>query len=161
MVDIKRLNKGSLPKGTYAIGDLCCMININIWGRMCDIVFTNEHEGYFTIDGYIGWYSYTKYEDGFFDSNLRSTFPVDAGLIGAIQIEALLNKQIAIEDFNLTDVVTSKVENTGIFITELDKDTHPETNRFGTIMIGNVHIYTGENWYEEGDGEYEEDEERY
>lgn len=154
MINIERLSRGHLPKGTYAIGDLCYMIDIKLWDEMCDTVFIDEREGYFTVGEYVGWYSYTKYGDGLYESNSTHMFPVDAGLIGAIQIEALLDKNTAREDFNLSSLITSKVEKTGILVTKLDNETHPETNRFGTIMIGDIHIYTGENWYEE----YEEDE---
>jgi hypothetical protein len=80
----------TLPPGTYYIGDPCYVFNDRDWKIICDnclddlgIIDIFKHK--FFMEG-------TTYGDGTYHDNFGRSYPVDAGLIGAVPIELIAKK---------------------------------------------------------------------
>lgn len=75
-----------LEAGEYYIGDPCYVIADEEWDDFLD-VFISKDSGFFEYKGHRFFVSSTAYGDGSYEDNFNNTYPVDAGLIGAIPME--------------------------------------------------------------------------
>ena len=119
----------TMPAGTYYIGDLCYVMH-DVWGEFCDLTI----EGHSVLDGEFvlkdgrrfATYS-TMYGDGEYYPNTGGRVGVDAGLIGCILVDEIMD----VTDPAEVGVI---VEFTQPFETGSDED--------GTIYFGHVRIRT-------------------
>jgi len=111
-----------MPAGKYYVGDLCYVLD-ELWDEVCENLSEGEHK---LSDGrkYV-WY-HTKYGDGMYTSNIGTNHPVDAGLIGCIE----LGDEVS-EDYDFGAIVEFK----NPFKHGSDED--------GNIWFGHVLIPTG------------------
>lgn len=77
-----------LPAGTYFIGDPCYVYDKDKWDSYCCKLF--DSDGFFEINGVKLCAFNTAYGDGTYADASGSEYPVDAGLIGATHISAVL-----------------------------------------------------------------------
>jgi hypothetical protein len=84
----------TMPAGTYYIGDLCYVLHER-WEEFCDISF-NSHE---RLDGKHQFKDGTEfvafgtaYGDGAYLDNKGNEYGVDAGLIGAVKVDAIIDQ---------------------------------------------------------------------
>jgi hypothetical protein len=132
-----------LNAGQYYIGDPCYVIADDEWDDFLG-VFISSDSGFFEYKGHSFFVSNTAYGDGSYEDNFGNTYPVDAGLIGAIPME----------------LVSQYKEKDGTLYTFSEPfvciacDIEDE----GGISIGHIIIKTDEN-LPELDDEWDEDEE--
>lgn len=80
--------------GDYYVGDLCYMLR-NEWDDVCNTMFAAEDaggssDGVFKLNNGIEFASYsTAYGDGVYTDQRGRKYPVDAGLIGCVNIKHL------------------------------------------------------------------------
>lgn len=162
-----------LPAGSYFIGDPCYAIPDKDWGDVLDATCffgLYEDEKAMTGDGdyqdkedqggVFEWKGFkiaahsTAYGDGVYASNIGTGFSVDAGLIGAVP-GALVSEAI-----ELGETTLEQLDRLGKMVT-FDKPVRISYSE-GTIKIGDIEIYTGDEEEDDEDdpwGEgYEEDE---
>ena len=136
----------TLPAGTYFVGDPCyCFDDHDRWMELLES--SNYFEGdrqaiKFESDNYVAAFG-TMYGDGEYNG-----FPVDAGLLGCVH-ESLIEESCKPHLTEFGKMVTFHED----FIVQCFED--------GTINIGNISIFTGDDPYEEvwGDSEYFDNEE--
>lgn len=142
-----------LPAGEYFIGDPCYAVPDDDWSDILDEtlffgLFRNRKEmetdvyqdkdrqnGVFEFRGHMIAAASTKYGDGGYRSNLGDTmFSVDAGLIGAVPMDYA------------TENTREELARLGAIV-YLDDGTDIEYDN-GTITIGSIEIYTGDDPYD-------------
>ena len=123
-----------LPAGTYWIGDPCYVITP--WTQWLeDEYFDNVGELFFNYNDLTICAMDTEGGDGNYPTNGYGHVGVDAGMISAIPLEALKDKKI------------SELENDG-FVVKMKRDFTVGYHD-GTIIFGNVEVYTGNLAYED------------
>ncbi len=124
----------TLPSGKYWIGDPCYVMghddNKFNWGEFCSFCFKDDptgrkNEGIVTHQGITFAYFGTAYGDGRYLDQFGNEYGVDAGMIGCIPVDSVIDK----EGLGLGTVHEFK----GSFIAEYDN---------GIIWFGNVEIPT-------------------
>lgn len=142
-----------MPAGRYWVGDLCYVMQDptdTIWQEFCNLTCLPNGEvrdGKTTLaNGLTVWAATTMFGDGTYRDYEGYRYPVDAGLIGCVDLDELTNKlhQPTADDLKLGRIVV------------MDKPFRCERDEDGTFFIGDVTIETGEIW---NDDDYEEDEE--
>ena len=79
----------TMPAGIYYIGDLCYVMEDDEWGEFCSITIKGHEclDGEFEMGDGRRFATYgTAYGDGTYRSNIGTSHPVDAGLIGCIRM---------------------------------------------------------------------------
>ena len=82
-----------LPAGKYYIGDPCYVVPDEHWtdgDDFCDQLFSNnspEAPANIMILGHPIQAQNTAHGDGVYDDNIGNSYPVDAGLIGAVPVD--------------------------------------------------------------------------
>lgn len=128
---MKNTEKFTIPAGTYYVGDPCYAFShgTDSWDKL--LTESDFFEGkpvlQFKGDQYVGGFS-TMYGDGQYNG-----FPVDAGLIGFVH-ESL------IED----DSTFRQSPDCGKLVT-FDAPWVAYAESDGNIVIGHIHIFTGDN----------------
>lgn len=95
------------PRGNYYIGDPCYVIpdENDAWDELIDNTgffglhtkdskgddIVNWDDGVFLYKGCKCFASGTAYGDGLYSSNIKTSFPVDAGLIGIIPLDIIIS----------------------------------------------------------------------
>lgn len=139
-----------LSTGKYFIGDPCYVIDDEKWDSFLEKslyfnLFEDEdamknHGNYRSQDEQGGIFEFEEYEysafstafgDGNYNSNGYGFFPVDSGSLGAIPIELCHLSEEEIINQSLGSIV------------EFDKPFYCSSDN-GTIIFGNVEIYTNE-----------------
>jgi hypothetical protein len=137
---------GTMPPGKYWIGDLCYVMH-DKWEDFCAQTISGYEvlNGQFTVDGATIVTMSTKYGDGNYQDNKGNNYPVDAGLIGAIKVDDITDPDARLDLGN---------------VIQFDSQWSFSEDD-GTLIFGNVKIYTGDqdedDYYEEEYGE-EDDE---
>lgn len=132
----------TMPAGKYYVGDLCYVMH-DEWNEVCDLIFPDRIsgalDGEFTLaDGRRFAIYSTAYGDGTYRSSEGTYHAVDSGSIGCI-----LESDIKDNTYEHIDDLGALIEfKTEFKTSELD----------GTIHIGHVEIYTGD------EDEYDEEE---
>jgi hypothetical protein len=117
----------TMTAGTYYVGDLCYVLH-DSWDEVCSLTIQGQAvlEGRFQLaDGRVFAMFNTAYGDGEYTDNLGGRYPVDAGNIGCILLEAV--------DRSTEDDVTLGVTHT--FDQDFECDTDGRTIEFGSIRI--------------------------
>jgi hypothetical protein len=144
------IHQGSLPAGTYYVGDLCYVVPNENWGAYCDQSFPTDgsyHIGFFENYEGVGYATFgTMYGDGEYLDQFGRRYGVDSGSIGCIPTGALVefNEEEARRLGNIIDFPTS-------FDCGYDDKT-------GTIRIGHIEIITGD-YPEDEEDDYDYDSE--
>lgn len=125
----------TIPAGTYFVGDPCyCFDAHERWMRLLEATdyFIGDKQAIkFESDHYVAAFG-TMYGDGEYNG-----FAVDAGLIGCVH-EALIDEECKIGLDKLGKMVTFTED----FVVQCFGD--------GTIQIGHISIFTGDEPCEEG-----------
>lgn len=141
-----------MNSGTYWIGDLCYVMHSE-WKEVCELIIDDHdvHDGEFTLaDGRRFAIYSTQYGDGSYENNFNSDrLCVDSGSIGCIRLEDID------QDNPQNDISSGIIVDFGqSFSTSGGRGTE------GTIHIGHVEVYTGDDpYYEEEEEEYYDEEE--
>jgi hypothetical protein len=138
----------TLKAGTYWIGDLCYVMH-DVWDEVCSRVIEGDDvlEGKFGLaDGREFVMFNTAYGDGTYNDHNLNDYPVDSGNIGAIL---------------LTDIRESKDNDTQLgHVYTFDTDVTCDTDS-GTIRVGHVYVYTGDQDDDNEDDYYEDEDDSY
>lgn len=134
-----------MPPGKYWIGDLCYVMH-DKWDRFCEITIDGQdlRYGKVDVDGTEVAFLGTKYGDGSYNDQMGRTYPVDAGLIGAIKVDDITDPNANIKDGNIIDFSSPWKF--------YDDD--------GLLIFGKIAIQTNDEedeYYDEEDSGYEED----
>lgn len=127
----------TMPAGKYYVGDLCYVLH-DEWHEVCDITSSGNDclEGEFTLKDGRRFATYsTKFGDGLYYDNYGNRYPVDAGLIGCVLLDAIDLTNTA-NDLSLGNVV----EFADDFETSGGRLTSNEWN--GIIRIGRIEVET-------------------
>lgn len=131
-----------LPAGKYYIGDLCYVLG-DMWDEVCHLIFDGETEGKLLElkSGTKFVYFHTAYGDGTYrDSTGEYEFSVDAGLIGAVLVDA-------------EDVDADRAEELGAVV-DFPLEWVAELEDRGQMCFGSIYIDTAG---EEEDDYYDPD----
>lgn len=135
-----------LPAGKYWIGDPCYVLSNDDtkfdWGDFCSSCFENDpsgrsNEGIVTHQGITFAHYGTAYGDGCYEDNQGNEYGVDAGMLGCIPIDSVIDKS-GLDSGTVHEFPEA-------FTTDYDE---------GKIRFGHVIIDTDPEY----DEEYEEDE---
>lgn len=135
----------------YYIGDLCYVIEDDLWGEVCDLssISDNEEGDLLTLkDGREFYIMSTAYGDGCYSGSDGNTYSVDSGTIGAIPVEYLQGSE------KLKDAVERGLGHIVEFPYSLACDV---VNENGTLYFGSLAIYTA--GAPDDDDEYDVEEE--
>ena len=125
-----------MKAGTYYIGDLCYVMN-DRWDEFCELTCSDNNvlDGEFNLKDGTRFATFTtKYGDGTYKDEQGNEYPVDAGLIGCI---------------NVKDIAPSEIENLGSGrVIEFVQD-FSTFSAGGVIRIGSVVIDTSDENIEE------------
>lgn len=94
-----------LQPGKYYIGDLCYVLH-DRWDEFCQLTINGYavKDGVFTLADGTQFATYTTaYGDGVYDDNYGNSYPVDAGLIGCIRVDDIVESER--KNLNLGNVV--------------------------------------------------------
>lgn len=130
-----------MKAGKYYVGDLCYVMH-DKWDAFCEqtIVGHDVLDGEFVVGGVNVATYCTKYGDGVYTDKEGRQYPVDAGLIGCINVEDIAPTEL--ENLHLGNVI------------EFAKPFNA-CSRNGVIYFGEVEIDTGDS--EEDESEYEDE----
>ena len=147
----------TMPAGRYVICDLCYVLH-DEWKEVCEIIIKDNTvlDGEFTLaDGRRFAIYSTMYGDGEYSNSYNSDrLGVDAGCIGCIKVEDV---DLDNPRNNLNNGIIVDFHNP--FSTSGGRDSQGWD---GTIHIGHVEVYTGDDpYYEEEEEYYDEDEEDF
>lgn len=84
-----------LEPGTYYIGDLCYVMHPE-WDEFCELTIDGNQclDGLFCLKDGREFVSFgTKYGDGLYEDQFGNRYPVDAGLIGAINVNNVSDEE--------------------------------------------------------------------
>ncbi len=127
-----------IPAGTYVIGDPCYTVEGNDWDHILNVTdFFRDPVGRLA-DGRLVVGFPTLHGDGTYKGSDGVSYSVDAGLIGAVQVE---------EGYT--------TENDSVSVAVFDTDTECYLINRSVIQIGNIIIDTG--YEEEWSDDYDED----
>ena len=135
--------------GRYWVGDLCYVMH-DEWKEVCDLIIDGHdvHDGEFTLaDGRRFAIYSTAYGDGSYTNNHNSDrLCVDSGSIGCIRLED-------IDQDNTQNDIASGI------VVEFERPFSTSGGRGdngwdGTIHIGHVEVYTGDDPYYDEEEEY-------
>ena len=79
-----------MKAGTYYVGDLCYVFSDERWNEVCDVTILGRYvfSGEFTLADGTPFAMYnTKHGDGVYSDNFGHDYPVDAGVIGCIDVK--------------------------------------------------------------------------
>jgi hypothetical protein len=142
----------TLPAGKYWIGDPCYVLSHDDskfnWGEFCSFCFKDDktgrkNEGIVTHQGITFAYFGTAYGDGCYNDQFCNEYGVDAGMIGCIPVDSVIDK----DGLGLGTVHEFKRSFTASY-EEYDK---------GTICFGHISIPT--DGCDEDEDEDDEDDE--
>lgn len=137
--------------GKYWIGDLCYVMH-DEWEEVCELIIDdhNVHDGEFALaDGRRFAIYSTAYGDGSYENNHNSDrLCVDSGSIGCIRLED-------IDQDNPQNDISSGI------VVDFDLPFSTSGGRGdigwdGTIHIGHVEVYTGDDPFYEEEEEYDD-----
>lgn len=139
-----------LPAGKYYVGDLCYVLG-DLWDEVCSLIIVgNDLVGQGEVltlkNGTKFVYFNTAYGDGTYrDDELLYSFSVDAGMIGAVLV-------------NAEDVDMSEAEDLGAEVV-FDHDWTAYKEDTGVMWFGDIRINTAheEDDYDAYDYEEEDD----
>jgi hypothetical protein len=127
-----------MPPGKYYVGDLCYVMHPQ-WKEVCDLTGDDCIDGEFNLKNGVRFaMHWTRWGDGMYQDQQGRDYPVDAGSIGCIRVE---------------DIVDPKGRLTDGQVHEFTEPFETGTDGSGVIYFGDVRIDT--------DPEPEEDEEEY
>jgi hypothetical protein len=133
--------KFSLPAGTYYIGDPCYVFRDGNWSKVCDNL--GKSDGIFDCLSMLFFMAGTEYGDGCYYDQDGHMFDVDAGVLGAVPVEL-------VEDKDGLRLGLVKDFPSGL---KIEYDGH----RFD---FGGIIIETDDSYYDEDDEEdWDDDEE--
>lgn len=126
--------KVKVQAGTYYVGDLCYVIKSDdMWSKVCDAMYpdggNHSVEGLIVVDGYEMVTYSTMYGDGTYYDAFSNEYPVDAGLIGLISVDAIEKINGGTVDMTLGNVVTFEED----FVCDSED---------GVLTFGNIIIHT-------------------
>jgi hypothetical protein len=119
----------TMPAGRYYVGDLCYVMH-DRWDEFCSLTCSGNNvlDGEFNLKDGTRFATFTtRWGDGCYYDEQGNDYPVDAGLIGCINV-----RDIAVSEFG--NIVNGRVF-------EFDKDFAVSSEN-GVIRIGNVVIDT-------------------
>jgi hypothetical protein len=132
------MNKHTLPAGTYYIGDLGYVMHKD-WAEFCEKAFEKKRNPFdvVTLDNNVSvLFHDTAYGDGEYYDQYFNKYPVDAGLIGAIAVKDIDQKDLVNLNLGHTFKFTSPVEmdyqdglivfTDGAITVEIDTDDVPD-----------------------------------
>lgn len=135
----------TMPAGTYWIGDLCYVMH-DKWDEFCNDLSDGERE----VQGIKIASLSTMYGDGSYLDQFAHEYGVDAGLIGCIRVD------------DIVDNPQNTLDGGHVFTFDYDFEVD---SRDGLLIFGNIHIQTGDEDEECGnydctcyDDDLEEDE---
>ena len=128
----------ALPAGTYYIGDPCYVFNSDGWDSALESTDYFEEFTVNYLDGFAYAAASTMYGDGEYYDQEGNSYPVDAGLIGAVDMRI-------VEAQGETTEAAIKSEKFGIVITFANPVTIGRSED-GMIVIGNIRIDTGSDF---------------
>ena len=131
------LIENTMKAGTYYIGDLCYVMHGPRWDEFCSITIKKNDclDGKFKFADGVEFATHgTCYGDGEYIDEEGKKYPVDAGLIGCVRLEDILEEDLPnVRNGNLFefkhDFVTSSID--------------------GIISFGNVRIDTAVDYSED------------
>jgi hypothetical protein len=131
-----------MKAGTYYIGDLCYVFNMDDWNDVCNITMDGR-EGEFELpDGRMFALYNTAYGDGEYNDQFGNKYSVDSGTIGCV-----LWKDTSRYEYILADVGA---------VVDMKEDFDTCSDGNGLIKIGSTTIDTAEEWLDQYDEENEE-----
>ena len=140
--------KVKVQAGTYYVGDLCYVIKSNdMWSKVGSAMYPNggndSVEGQIVVDGHEMISYSTMYGDGTYYDNFGNEYPVDAGLIGLISVDAIEKINGGPVDMTLGNVVTFEED----FVCDSED---------GVLTFGNIIIHTegSDDYFDEEDDDY-------
>lgn len=97
-----------LPKNTYIIIDPCYVMTDDAYDTLCDKMNFKARAQIVEVENNQIAISTTAFGDGLYESNLNVSFPVDAGIIGAVPLalccpEKLQNEWVKQSSVIITD----------------------------------------------------------
>ena len=125
-----------MKAGKYYVGDLCYVMHPE-WDEVCDLIIKDGEvlDGEFNLsDGRRFAIYSTQYGDGLYRSNRGTMHSVDAGSIGCI----------ALEDIRDPEATEAAMKSLGAIV-EFTEDFATSSDYDGTIVIGDMEIYTGDD----------------
>ena len=125
-----------MKAGKYYVGDLCYVMHPE-WDEVCDLIIKDGEvlDGEFSLsDGRRFAIYSTQYGDGLYRSNRGTMHSVDAGSIGCI----------ALEDIRDPEATEAAMKSLGAIV-EFTEDFATSSDYDGTIVIGDMEIYTGDD----------------
>ena len=116
-----------MKAGTYYIGDLAYVMN-DRWDEFCELTCSGDNvlDGEFNLKDGTRFATFTtKYGDGTYFDEQGNEYPVDAGLIGCI---------------NVKDIAPSEIDNLGSgrvieFVQDFSTFSAGGVLRFGSVVI--------------------------
>lgn len=120
----------------YYIGDLCYVIEDDVWSEVCDLSFDPDNEDGDRLelaDGREFYIMSTAYGDGVYGGSDGNQYCVDSGTIGAIPVEYLQGSE------KLKDAIERGLGHIVEFPYSL---AHDVTNENGTLYFGSLAIFT-------------------
>lgn len=136
-----------MKAGTYFVGDLCYVMHPE-WNEACELFFKGRNdsgcnEGEFVLkDGRRFANLNTRYGDGSYESSISKDFSVDSGSIGCIAVED-------IRDPEFTEASAKKLGDIITFLEEFEV-----RNDNGTLLFGDIKIYTNYSPFDEEEDEW-------
>lgn len=134
----------TLPSGTYYIGDPCYVFNNETWDEVLETTNYFSNHGVHELDGKSFCGASTMYGDGVYVGSDSNTYPVDAGLIGAVDIRIVIAQCKITPD----EIVESRC---GSIVTFNTPVTVNRTDFGDTIIIGHIMITTNYDHYDENE----------
>ena len=138
------MSKNIMPAGRYFIGDLCYVISSQ-WDDFCSKALSrnkDSNDHIITLNtGVSVAFIHTMHGDGVYSDQFNNSYPVDAGLIGCIKVDDIIDPDAS------TDLGA---------VVEFDEAFECFSDN-GVLHFGHVSIDTDDENDEEDDGFSEDD----
>jgi len=148
----EQYSKVKVPAGTYYIGDLCYVINDDVWDEVCNAMFPDgihPKDGLIEVRGHQMISFSTMWGDGMYYGH-GYEFPVDAGLIGLISMDSLDENALGGKRDNEAEIADFGA------IVEFKEDFECYSDN-GYLVFGHIGIDTAGGEEEEDEYDYDEE----
>ena len=137
----------------YYIGDLCYVIEDDMWSEVCILSFDPDNEDGDRLeleDGREFYILSTAYGDGVYGGNDGKAYCVDSGTIGAIRVENIRDQE------KFANAIENGLGHVTEFNYDLDNDV---CNEDGTLYFGSLAIFTNGSPDDDDELDVEEEDE--